>query len=74
VLRHSANLMHARITEHSRSGAHLLLRPDSGDEAPPGFRDYNKASSWYRYGRESVDRQWPAITELLPWLERRDTA
>jgi NTE family protein len=67
VLRLSADLMHARITEHSREGASLILRP-VGPGPAPGVADYEQAGGWREYGREAVDRALPELQALLPWL------
>ena len=67
VLRQSANLMHARITHHSREAADLIIRPLS-DGPPPGVTDYLGAQIWRRDGREAAERALPELEALLPWF------
>ena len=71
VLRHSASLMHARLTKHSHAGAYLILRPRDTTGPAPGVRDYAKAREWRRLGREAVDAAWPDLCGRLPWLVPR---
>jgi predicted acylesterase/phospholipase RssA len=71
VLRRSAVLMHDRITEQSRAGADVVLRPAEG--APvPGTRNYQKARHiWRALGREAADREAVSLRQFLPrpWAE-----
>lgn len=69
VLRLSANIMHARLTEHSRAGADVLLRPTGAGERP-GVGDYDKARGWIAHGRRAVDERWDDIRAANPWLDR----
>lgn len=71
VLRLSTGLMHARLTEHSRAGANLILRPSATTGPVPGVRDYAKARGWRGLGREAVDAAWPELCRHLPWLAGR---
>jgi len=68
VLRESASLMHARISEQSRQGADVVLRPDTANMAS-GLLDYATADGWRALGRDAVDAAWPEIVAALPWLE-----
>lgn len=67
VLRGSARLMHARITEHSRLGADVILRPGAAGAAP-SMHDYERAAAWRDLGRAAVDASWAELEASLPWL------
>jgi hypothetical protein len=69
VLRCSAGLMYGRISEHSRAGADVLLRPQSA-ERTPGLFGYERGRAWRSLGRDAVDASADALRQLL--LRRSD--
>jgi NTE family protein len=64
VLRCSAGLMYGRISEHSRAGADVLLRPQS-TERTPGLFGYERGRAWRSLGRDAVDASADALRQLL---------
>lgn len=67
VLRQSAELMHARITHHSRGAADIIIRPRC-EGPPPSVTDYAGARAWREHGRVAAEAAVPELRALLPWF------
>jgi NTE family protein len=66
IMRRSTYLMHARISEHSREAADIVVWPQSSAK-PLGVLDYEKARNhWRPLGREAVDQAADQLKLLLP--------
>jgi NTE family protein len=67
IMRRCTNLMHTRISEHSRAAADIVVWPQSPTKALPGVLDYRKARNhWRTLGREAVDKAADQLRSLLP--------